>query len=101
MVCRRLLHVLLQNDEEKNMAYTDKSWSETKQDLRETFKKWGIREWDVDAGISPARAANARQSPSEREVTLTYVKDGVDIELRIDKWPRAVDNFRALYLTVE
>lgn len=82
-------------------TYTDKSWSETKQDLRETFTKWGIREWDVDAGISPARAANARQSPSEREVVLNYVKDGVDIELRIDKWPRAVDNLRALYLTVE
>lgn len=82
-------------------TYTDKAWSETKKDLRETFKKWGIREWDVDADISPARAANARQSQSERGVTLSYVKDGVDIELRIDKWPRAVDNLRALYLTVE
>lgn len=60
-------------------TYTDKSWSETTQDLRETFKKWGIRVWDVDAGISPAQAANARQSPSEREVTLSYVNAGVDI----------------------
>jgi hypothetical protein len=47
-----------------HMAYTDKSWSETKQDLRETSKKWVVREWDVDAGISPARAANARQNPA-------------------------------------
>lgn len=83
------------------MAYTDKTWSETVGALAVTFEKWGVDEWTIDPLKPRFAGAKAYQSPDELTVTLSYTKDGVDVELTIDKWPRAVDNLRALYLTVE
>lgn len=88
----------------ENKPYTNKTWSETMADLAITFERWEIarEDWTVDAGIRPHRAAKDKQTEIERTVTLSYLTPaGNNLELTINKWPRAVDNLRALYLTVE
>jgi DnaJ-domain-containing protein 1 len=77
---------------------TQKSWDETLRDLRATFDKWGIAQWEVEPR-RPPRTKN--QQLSERRVRLVYTKDGAPIVLTMDRQDRAVDNLRVLYLAVE
>ena len=81
--------------------YTEKTWSETMQDLTIAFERWGVDDWQVEPARPPFGGAREYQPPDQRMVRLRYSKEGVDVELAIDKWPRAVDNLRALYLTVD
>ncbi len=85
------------------MSYTvrtNKSWHETQQELSDTFKKWGIKEWTTNYPRG-ARLSAWQQSEVDRLITLTYVKNGKTINLQMGKQNRAVDNLRVLYLVIE
>lgn len=86
------------------MAYsltTEKTWSETLDDLAETFRKWRVARWSVEPTNPGRKAANKYQSPQERTVTLRYSRRGNEVVLTMAKQDRAVDNLRVLYLVVE
>lgn len=86
------------------MAYnltTEKTWSETLDDLAETFRKWRVAKWSVEPANPGRRAANKHQSQQERMVTLRYTRRGNEVVLTMAKQDRAVDNLRVLYLVVE
>ncbi len=85
------------------MSYTlrtQATWSQTQRELDETFKKWGVTEWATDYPKG-ARSVAWSQSESDRLVTLSYTKDGKQVNLQMGKQQRAVDNLRVLYLAVE
>lgn len=79
---------------------TNKSWSVTQQDLASEFDKWGITEWDTNYPRG-ARLEGRNQAEVDRNVTLTYKKDGKTVLLTMSKQGRAVDNLRVLYLAIE
>lgn len=86
------------------MAYrltTDKTWSQTLDDLAETFRKWGISAWSVEPTNPGRRAANRYQTATERSVALRFSRRGRAVELVMTEQDRAVDNLRVLYLVVE
>jgi len=81
---------------------TRKSWAETRAEFRETFRKWGINDWNIIANLTPTRAGNYYQREDERSVTLRYTsRGGQDVRLTMAKQARAVDNLRVLWLAVE
>lgn len=73
---------------------TQKTWDATYRDLRETFSKWGVEDWNV--ARDEARATNTGVT-----VTYTPVRGRQEIRLHKSNLGRAVDNFRALYLGIE
>jgi hypothetical protein len=78
--------------------WTEKTWSQTRQDLALTFERWGVHHWSVDGRPS----ARTRQSMEERQVTILFVHPtGRDITVTKSDLARSVDNFRALYLALE
>lgn len=81
---------------------TDKTWTQTRTDLEETMRKWGITRYTIDP-VKPAfNPAKRIQTDQERSVTVRYTKsDGVQVVLTSQAQERAVDNFRALYLAIE
>jgi len=86
------------------MSYTlstEKTWAATLDDLGETFRKWGIRNWSVMPSRPMSRAR--WQNTEDRRVTVRYVprKDGDEITLTMDVQNRAEDNLRVLYLAIE
>lgn len=82
------------------ILHTDKSWHQTQLDLSETFDKWGISEWTTNYPRG-ARLSGINQSAVDKTVTLTYTKNGKQVNLQMDKQDRAIDNLRVLYLAVE
>lgn len=68
-------------------------------DLKYEFAKWGVGlgDWDIEKNV---RGTKYYYSPEEREVTLTYKKDGKTIVLRYGKQARPMDNLRAIYLAI-
>lgn len=81
---------------------TDKTWNETYQEIAETFRLWGVAEWDVGAGIRPQLASKRTQTLEELTVVLSYRHPGgKEVILAMARQGRAVDNFRVLYLAVE
>lgn len=88
------------------MAYslrTKKTWQETMNDLRETFRLWAIDRWSVFAGVAGQRRSTAYyQTKEQRRVELRYQHpSGQDVILVKDSQDRDVDNLRVLYLAVE
>jgi hypothetical protein len=86
------------------MAYnltTEKTWSQTLDDLAETFRKWRIAKWSVEPANPGRKAANKHQNQHERTVTLRFTRSGGETVLVSRDQDRAVDNLRALYLAVE
>ena len=82
--------------------WTDKSWLETHQDLAETFRLWGIKEWQVSSGIRRQFADKPTQTIEQRAVALRYIHEsGQEVLLIMDRQARAVDNLRVLYLALE
>lgn len=79
---------------------TKKTWSQTQQELAETFDKWGVSDWQTNYPKG-ARLEGFRQSDADRTVKLTYIKNGKTINLQMGNQARAVDNLRVLYLAVE
>lgn len=84
---------------------TDMSWTQTRTDLVDCFRKWGITSWSMDPAPRTAREAEKysrwNQSQEQRRVSVTYVLRGTSIVLSSDRQERAIDNFRALYLALD
>lgn len=80
--------------------HTDMSWSRTQQDLDYTFEKWGVTEWTTNYPRG-ARLQGYQQSDIDKTVTLTYTKNGKQVNLQMGTQDRAVDNLRVLYLAIE
>lgn len=80
---------------------TDKTWSATTNELAETMRKWGVRDYMVTNDLPVRSRTKQYQTLSERLVVLKYIKDGTPVQLVMDTQSRAVDNFRVLYLAVE
>ena len=81
--------------------HTDVSWSRTRDDLNETFRKWRVNDWNIIAEITPARADNWSQTITERTITLRYTHaGGREVRLTMGEQDRAVDNLRVLYLAL-
>jgi hypothetical protein len=85
------------------MSYTittQKSWARTQQELASEFDKWRVTEWTTNYPRG-ARLEGRSQSELDRTVTLSYTKNGKQINLTMSSQARAVDNLRALYLSIE
>lgn len=82
---------------------TDMTWADTRQDIEETMRKWGVDDWNlIHHKNAPASSrVYYSQGQDERRVTLRYVLRGQEIRLPMDRQNRAVDNLRVLYLALE
>lgn len=81
---------------------TEMTWARTRGQLEETFRKWGVNDWNIIANVTPTRAHNSYQSETQRTVTLRYTHpSGREVRLTMDRQYRAVDNLRVLYLALE
>jgi DnaJ domain len=79
---------------------TTKSWSETKNELVDCLRKWGVNgyELECDAKITTSWT----QTTEQRRVKLRLQwKDGREIYWSYDLQERAVDNLRVLYLAAD
>lgn len=85
------------------MSYTittKKNWSETTRELEHEFDLWGVKDWETNYPKGARWEGYKWQSDDERMVTLRYVKNGREIKLAYKGQSRAVDNLRALFLTI-
>lgn len=84
---------------------TDITWTQTRKELEDCFRKWGVTRWSVEPAPRTAREAEQysrwNQSQEQCRVTVTYVLRGASVVLTSDRQERAVDNFRALYLALD
>lgn len=80
---------------------TDKTWSETYQDLARCFRSWGIHEWNVSANVPSAKYGSYYLSDIDRAVTVAFNKGGRLVELSLATQDRPLDNLRAIYLTID
>jgi hypothetical protein len=83
-----------------NVIRTNKTWSETINELDDQLQLWGVTQWEVNYP-SGARSTAWEQSEAARTVVLTYVKNGRSVTLTMREQFRAVDNLRVLYLAIE
>lgn len=76
------------------------NWQRTYSDLAYTFRQWGVNSWHV---FEPRRKRldDYAATKEDRQVTIRFELHGKTINLVMDKQPRAVDNFRVLYLAIE
>lgn len=79
---------------------TTTSWAQTQSELEDTFKKWGVSDWQTDYPRG-ARSVAWSQSEVDRTVRLSFTKNGKLVNLEMGTQRRAVDNLRVLYLAVE
>jgi DnaJ-domain-containing protein 1 len=77
---------------------TDKTWSQTLDDLDATMRKWGVSAWRT----SPQRPPRKRwYRADERRVDLTFERGGRSITISHDRQATPEDNLRVLYLAAE
>lgn len=83
------------------MSYTQKSWSETKAELRECFARWGVQHWDIEC--ESTRYSSYGLAENFRKVLVWYVhpESGEEKRLETARFERPMDNFRAIYLTLD
>jgi hypothetical protein len=81
--------------------FTKKTWVETRNDLEDTFAKWGITHYTVEPWKPTFNPAKRIQTLEECTVTVRYTRSSGEVVLTSNKQDRAVDNFRALYLAIE
>lgn len=78
---------------------TEKTWYQTKSELEQTFRKWGVHDFQVLG--APSRREYG-QTEVERTVTIRFMHpSGREISVAMGSQSRSVDNFRALYLGLE
>lgn len=66
---------------------TDKTWLQTRSDIAEEMRRWGVSDWLCEkVGAQAAR--------------VSYVKDGRTIDLNMANQRRSQDNLRVLYLAI-
>lgn len=87
---------------------TDKTWAETRAELRECFQRWAEHEdrhidWSVDCAVPPAKTTIRSLAPEDRQVIVSFVHPRTGTEVRVDAGDqeRPVDNLRKLYLIIE
>jgi hypothetical protein len=82
------------------MSYTQKSWSETKAELRECFGRWGVQYWDIECETTQY---SRYVSDDARKVLVWYVhpESGEEKRLETAQYERPMDNLRAIYLTLD
>ncbi len=68
--------------------------------MDDTMRLWGVINWSTNYPRG-ARLEGYNQNLEDRNVELTYQKNGKTIKLSMNKQNRAVDNLRVLYLAVE
>lgn len=66
---------------------TNKNWLQTKVELEQELRKWGITDFLLSG-------------PTQTAVSLRYILHGKEITLTMDKQARPVDNLRVIYLVV-
>jgi hypothetical protein len=66
--------------------HTSKSWLQTRSEIANEFRLWGIEDWIVEQFNNGAK--------------LSYVRNGKTIDLFMDKQERPADNLRVLYFTI-
>ncbi len=92
------------------MSYTmrtDKTWYQTMQELRDTFAKWGITNYQIQPEREPfipkrGFIRSERQERELRRVRVSFVQpDGEETTLEMDDHATPRDNLRVLYLAIE
>jgi len=76
------------------------TWAQTTQSLDEEFRLWGVKVWNTNYPRG-ARLSGFSQTLEDRQVVLTYTKDGRNCRLEMSKQSRAVDNLRVLFLAIQ
>lgn len=71
---------------------TRKTWSETKGDLAEQFRRWNVTRWSLN---------DYKEARYTGTVTLSYELRGNVVSLTMGRQDSAEDNIRVLYLAVE
>lgn len=80
------------------MPYTTKTFSQTMDDLRATFDRWGVSDWRV----APARGSRRqRQSREEARVTVLWSLRGQVVTVTLDEYDTDAENLRAIYNSIE
>ncbi len=67
--------------------HTEKSFLQTRSEIREELRKWGIEDWTAEQVGNAAR--------------VTYILRGKTIELTMGKQSRAQDNLRVLFYAIQ
>ena len=84
---------------------TEMTWARTTRDIADTFRKWGVDQYEVLAknwGQPATKHFYMEAERAERSVSVRFVHpDGRTITLAKDDWDRPVDNFRQLYHGIE
>jgi hypothetical protein len=80
------------------MPYTRKTWSETIDDLEETFARWGVIDWSTTPQRGPRKQY---QTLEERRVTVRWTLRGELLVVQLDDYPTAAENLRAIYNSLE
>lgn len=79
---------------------TTKSWSETKNELVDCLRKWGVKGYELECDAKITTSWN--QTAEQRRVKLRLVwKHGREIFWQYGLQDRAVDNLRVLYLAAD
>lgn len=75
------------------------TWSQTMGELEDTFRKWGVVEWQT----RPLRELDKRRhwETSEAKVELRFIKDGAPVVLDCGAHQTYAENLRVLYLAAE
>lgn len=74
------------------MSYTISTPISTQQTIRElgqTFRMWGVTDWDI------------HYTAKESKVSLWYMKNGRRVTLEMDTQKSSKDNLRVLYLAID
>lgn len=80
------------------MAYTTKTFSQTLEDLRATFARWGVASWRV----TPQRGSRrVRQARDEARVSVQWTLRGQVVTVTLDEYDTDAENLRAIYNSVE
>ena len=81
------------------MSNFSSTWAKTMADLEDTFRKWGVNDWQT----RPMREVSKRSHwpTSEAMVELRFMKDGSPIILECGSHAYLADNLRVLYYAAE
>ena len=84
---------------------TKMTWAKTRDDLSETFAKWGVVDWNIiaPAGLTASQLVSYQHNAANRAVTVRWVtrKERREMRLSMSEQSRPVDNLRVLYLAIE
>ncbi len=81
--------------------HTEMTWAGAYYEVEDTFRKWRVRDFEINANVMASRAMNTGLSRVDRAVTVNFVKEGATVTLTLGSQQRPVDNLRAIGLTLE